>query len=62
MFEELSDAELRMSADKCYADVCAAASVQKDSEWHQACFAALFLLCEEMTRRGLKFETQAIKH
>ena len=52
--ESMSDQELREFADKAERDNCQAASVQQNSEWHEACFAALFLACSEMNRRRLK--------
>ncbi|NVO06564.1 MAG: hypothetical protein HXX19_11820 [Rhodoferax sp.] len=52
-FEELTDDQLRSAADTAESDLCLAASTMPNSEWHEACFAGLWVLCDEMTRRGM---------
>jgi hypothetical protein len=52
---------LTMTPDELFAwrnlaavDLVAIAQSDPNSERHEACFAALYVICEEMNRRGLK--------
>lgn len=49
----LTDEGLREAAAEAARDTAAAASIEKDGEWHQCCFVALYALCAEATRRGI---------
>lgn len=37
-------------------DLEKAATEEKESEWHQSCFAAVFVLIGEVAKRGIKKE------
>lgn len=50
----LSDTELLQRAEQAHADIEEAARKEPNSEWHQSCFAGLYIYCSEMGRRGLK--------
>jgi hypothetical protein len=47
----LTDSRLIECAEKAHADLHAA---EPQSEWQASCFAALYVFCEEMGKRGLK--------
>lgn len=48
-----SDEELHAQAMDCRNDLQKAAEEQPESEWHEACFAAMLIYAKEMNRRGL---------
>lgn len=50
-FEKFTDADLKAMADNIYADLCIAASVASQSDWHSGAFAALTTVCNEMNSR-----------
>jgi hypothetical protein len=50
----LSDDDLIKRTGIAMDDLTEASHKQNNSEWHQSCFAATVLYCEEMSRRGLK--------
>lgn len=50
----LSNEDLLIRADTAHDDLHKAAEEDRDSEWHQQCFAGLFYYCTELNRRGLK--------
>lgn len=50
----LTDAELLQRTEQAYQDTRQASEDDWSSEWHSSCFAALYLFCTEMSRRGLK--------
>lgn len=49
----LTDAELKASAAIANVDLERAAASERDSAWHQACFAAVFMFAKELARRGI---------
>jgi hypothetical protein len=53
----LSDAELVSALKIAKEDLAKAAATQRNSEWHESCFAAVYLFADEMGKRGLKAET-----
>ena len=50
----LSDADLLVWAKTASDDLAEAANYQRESEWHQSCFAAAVAFSLEMSRRGLR--------
>jgi hypothetical protein len=57
---EMTDAELRSATDQCYLDLIQAATLAPQGERHQQCFAAMYLMCEEMTARGITVEPTGV--
>lgn len=55
--ENLSDADLIEEAKTAVQDLKEAAANQRESEWHQACFAGVMVFTEELSKRGLKMST-----
>lgn len=53
-FENISDSDLKAMADHIFADLCIAASVSKDSDWHAGAFCALHEVTTEMCLRGMR--------
>lgn len=49
--QSLSDEDLRRMLDQAILDLGEASRSQPNSEWHEACFAAVFTLASEETRR-----------
>jgi hypothetical protein len=49
----LSDTDLVDNHRQAFSDLAEAARTQRNSEWHQACFAATIVYAEEMVKRGL---------
>ncbi len=47
----LSDDELEVMLAQAHADTVKAGVEQQDSEWHQSCFCALVVMCQEKNRR-----------
>jgi len=56
----MTDKELLSSADQCYKDLIQAATLAPQSERHEECFSALFVLCNEMQVRGLAAKGEGI--
>ena len=54
--ETMSDQDLREAANRCELDLIQAAELAPQGERHAECFAALYCLCVEMTRRGMTFK------
>ncbi len=54
----LSDSELVAAMEQAYADCDKAGKEEKDSEWHQACFAGLMLYVFEINKRGIVVGTR----
>jgi len=52
----MSDQDLREAANRCELDLIQAAELAPQGERHEECFAALYCLCVEMTRRGMTFK------
>lgn len=52
--KEMTDAEVLEWAKMAEGDLQEAANTQRNSEWHDACFAACVVLSQEMTRRGIR--------
>lgn len=50
----MPDAQLQDFAKEACMDLEKVASNSPNSEWHDACFAAVILAYQEMNRRGLK--------
>ena len=50
----LSDQELVIRMETAWADLHKAAHEANQSEWHNNCFAACAVYCQEMSKRGLK--------
>lgn len=46
----MSEQQLRDATERAYNDLNEA----KEEEWKECCFAALYMFCQEMTKRGLK--------
>lgn len=55
----LSDDEIIAQARTAHDDLAEAARTQRDSEWHEACFAGVMVFALELNKRGLSL---AIKH
>ncbi len=55
--KELSDADLLAWAATARDDLENAAIHQHETEWHEACFAAVVTFGMEMGRRGLRLQT-----
>jgi hypothetical protein len=53
LFASLSDTELRDKVDEIYTDVLDAVQLVPNTPWHEACFAALYIACEEMNKRRM---------
>lgn len=51
--EAMSNDELIAFAEQAEADTVLAATFDNNSEWHEACFAALALASFEMSARGI---------
>lgn len=49
----LSDSELQASAKQGNEDCIEAANTERNSDWHDACFAACAVFSREMSRRGI---------
>ena len=47
----LTDEELKKFADTAHKDTIEACTKEKDSEWHQSCFSALYMACTELNKR-----------
>lgn len=58
----LSDADLRAFMAQAEIDNFAAATADKDSDWHQSCFAALYVACLEASDRGLAPQPTGVIH
>lgn len=60
----LTDEELLLLSDISYFDLLNSSTVQQspdiDEDWMGSCFAALYVCCEEMNRRGLKRNTECV--
>jgi hypothetical protein len=56
--DSLNDAELIAAMARARADLEAAAEAEKESEWHQACFAGLMTYALEAQRRGIVLATK----
>jgi len=50
----LTSDQILDAMEVCVKDLADAAETQPNSEWHESCFAAAALYCEEMGKRGLK--------
>lgn len=50
------DDSLITMANTAMDDLKIEAERSPNSEWHGACFAAFYMFCEEMNRRGLKLK------
>lgn len=55
-WDNWTDDQLRAAADTAESDLCLAASTMPNSEWHEACFAGLWVICDEMGRRGISIK------
>jgi hypothetical protein len=51
---DMTDAEVLEWALMAEGDLAEAANTQRDSEWHQACFTACWVLSQEMSKRGIR--------
>lgn len=56
-FSNYSDDEIREMLNIATTDLEEAAVEQPNSDWHSACFSAVFLLSEEVARRGMVLAT-----
>lgn len=54
LIEAMSDDELRSEANQCEIELHKAVELAPQGERHSECFCALHVLCEEMTKRGMK--------
>ena len=50
----MNDDELTEWLERAEADLAKVAEEAPDSEWHERCFAAVVILVEEMSARGLR--------
>ena len=50
----MTNDEIRAAAHQCEIDLHQAVEVAPQSDRHAECFAALHLLCMEMSKRGMK--------
>ncbi len=57
----LTDEELQAKTAMASMDMKHASQEQQNSDWHTACFAAIYVYCEEMNRRGLKLDINGLK-
>lgn len=57
MLDEVTDAELVLMLDEATNDCSEAAKSDPNSEWHQTCFAAVWMLGQEFLRRGIDLRT-----
>lgn len=53
--EHLSDEEVLLAADIAAEDLRKAADEERNSDWHDCCFAAVCVLGQEMARRRISF-------
>jgi hypothetical protein len=56
--DDLSDEELKAAFHVAYADCMEAGEKEKDSEWHQSCFAGLLTYSTELHKRGIVLGTK----
>lgn len=49
-----SDKELKSAFDEAKIDLENAANTERNSEWHEACFAAVIILAQEIARRRIR--------
>jgi hypothetical protein len=56
MVADLSDDELLSRAKIANDDCVEAANTRRNSEWHDACFAACVVFSEELSKRGLRLQ------
>ena len=56
LLKQMSEQQLRDMANQCELDLIQAAELAPQSERHAECFAALYCMCVEMTRRGMVFK------
>lgn len=54
--KSMTDAEVLAWAQTANDDCLEAANTRRESEWHVACFAACFVLSQEMTKRGIRLK------
>lgn len=54
----LNDTELVAAMEQAYADCEKAGQEEKESEWHQACFAGLMTYVFEIQKRGIVVGTR----
>lgn len=52
-FSSMTDNELRDKADEIYQDLLDAVNLCPQSDWHAACFAAMYTACAEMQKRRM---------
>jgi len=52
-FVRMTDDELRIKADEIYDDLIDAVNTTPQSDWHSACFSAMYLACREMHQRRM---------
>lgn len=52
--DTMTDDELLARADESYGDLLQVATESPGSDWHDACFAGLYIFATEMNNRGLK--------
>lgn len=57
MISSLTDVELKAALALAWSDLKNAADTQRDSEWHESCFAATYQLAQEMNKRKLLMDT-----
>lgn len=55
---DLSDDELITQARTAHDDLAEAARTQRNSEWHETCFAGVMVFAGELTKRGLSLATK----
>jgi HEPN domain-containing protein len=54
MVKAMSDEELKANMKQAGEDLNLAASEEPESEWHQACFAAVLTYAQELSRRVIR--------
>ncbi len=58
----MPDDELRTLTDSAVKDLMDAATLSPNTPWHEACFAATFVLCQECGRRGISRQPKGVLH
>jgi hypothetical protein len=57
VIKEMSNEELKAFVKEAGEDLEKAAETERNSEWHEACFAAVLMGTMEMNRRGIQMAT-----
>jgi hypothetical protein len=55
--ESMTDEQILRAAEVAAKDCNEAGLAERNSEWHECCFAAVVVLSQEMARRGISLNT-----